>query len=182
MMRQRIPRAGPVRAQAPTRGIVGPMGTSSAGGPRRTGRRGLRAALVIADAFVALAAVGGGLALALGMESGRFPPGWLAGTPFADYVVPGLLLAIVVGGSAALATVMTVRDARTGGIASVIAGAILAGWIAGEIVVLTGDAEVVSPTEAFFLVVALAVVTLGTAVVRGERDDGGGIGARRDER
>jgi hypothetical protein len=155
------------------------MGTSSAGAPRRTGRRGLRAALVIADAFVALAAIGGGLALALGMESGRFPLGWLAGTPFADYVLPGLLLGVVVGGSAAVATVMTVRDARTGGIASMVAGAILAGWIIGEIVVLTGDAEVVSPTEAFFFVVALAVVTLGAAVARGARGEVDGAGGPR---
>ena len=145
------------------------MSTKSAGAPRPTGRRWLRGALVIADAFVALAAIGGGLALALGMESGRFPLDWLAGTPFPDYVAPGLLLAIVVGGAAAVATAMTVRDARTGAVASVVAGAILVGWIAGEILLLTGDGEVVSPTEAFFLVVGLAVVGLGVAVVRADR-------------
>lgn len=158
------------------------MSTSSAGAPRPTGRRWLRGALVIADAFVALAAIGGGLALALGMESARFPLDWLVGTPFADYVAPGLLLALVVGGAAAVATAMTVRDARTGAVASVVAGAILVGWIAGEILLMTGDAEVVSPTEAFFLVVGLAIVGLGVAVVRGDRAAPAEVGARRDGR
>ncbi|MCU0506274.1 MAG: hypothetical protein MUE82_11005 [Chloroflexi bacterium] len=158
------------------------MSTSSAGAPRPTRRRWLRGALVIADAFVALAAIGGGLALALGMESARFPLDWLAGTPFADYVAPGLLLALVVGGAAAVATAMTVRDARTGAVASVVAGAILVGWIAGEILVLTGDAEVVSPTEAFFLAVGLAIVALGAAVVRRERVGRDGPAARREGR
>jgi hypothetical protein len=125
-----------------------------------------RWALVAVDAFVALAAIGGGLALALGMEAGRFPLSWLQGTPFADYVGPGLILAIVVGGSAAVATVAAVRDARQGGRVSVVAGAILVGWVVSEIAILTGDGEVVSPTEAVFLGVGLVMVALGAVVAR----------------
>jgi hypothetical protein len=125
-----------------------------------------RAALVILDAFVALAAIGGGLALALGLEAGRFPLAWLEGTPFPDYVAPGLLLAVVVGGSAAVATVLTARDARQGGRVSIVAGAILVAWIVGEVAVLTGDGEVVSATEAVFLAVGLATVALGVVVAR----------------
>jgi hypothetical protein len=121
---------------------------------------------VAVDAFVALAAIGGGLALALGMEAGRFPLSWLEGTPFPDYVGPGLILAIVVGGSAAVATVVAVRDARQGGRVSVAAGAILVAWVVGEIAILTGDGEVVSPTEAVFLGVGLVMVALGAVVAR----------------
>lgn len=128
-----------------------------------------RVALLVVDAFVALAAVGGGLALALGMEAGRLPLSWLEGTPFRDYVGPGLILAIVVGGSAALATIAIVRDARQGGRVSVGAGAILVAWIVGEIVVLTGDGEIVSPTEAVFLATGLAMVALGVVVARSRR-------------
>jgi hypothetical protein len=139
--------------------------------PRRRPVRpaALRAALVIVDAFVALAAIGGGLALALGMEGGRFPLAWLEGTPFADYVAPGLILAVAVGGSAAVATVAVVRDARGGGRASVVAGAVLVAWIVGEMLVLTGDGEIMSPTELVFLVTGVVTMTLGAAVARDGR-------------
>ena len=139
--------------------------------PRRRPVRpaALRAALVIVDAFVALAAIGGGLALALGMEGGRFPLAWLEGTPFADYVAPGLILAVAVGGSAAVATVAVVRDARGGGRASVVAGAVLVAWIVGEMLVLTGDGEIMSPTELVFLVTGAVTMALGAAVARGGR-------------
>jgi len=139
--------------------------------PRRRPVRpaALRAALVIVDAFVALAAIGGGLALALGMEGGRFPLAWLEGTPFADYVAPGLILAVAVGGSAAVATMAVVRDARGGGRASVVAGAVLVAWIVGEMLVLTGDGEIMSPTELVFLVTGAVTMALGAAVARGGR-------------
>jgi hypothetical protein len=43
-------------------------------------------------------AVGGGTALATGLESDRFPAEMLRGTQFGSYVIPGLILAGVVGG------------------------------------------------------------------------------------
>jgi len=125
-----------------------------------------RVALVLVDAFVALAAVGGGLALVLGMEAARFPLSWLDGTPFPDYTIPGLILTVVVGGSAAVATVLAARGARRGGRASVVAGAILVAWIVGEILVFTGDGEVISPTEVFFIGVGAAMIALGALVAR----------------
>jgi hypothetical protein len=125
-----------------------------------------RAALVLVDAFVALAAVGGGLALVFGMEAARFPLSWLDGTPFPDYTIPGLILTVVVGGSAAAATVVTLRGAHQGGRASVVAGAILVAWIVGEILVFTGDGEVISPTEVFFTGAGIAMIALGALVAR----------------
>ena len=125
-----------------------------------------RVALVLVDAFVALAAVGGGLALVFGMEAARFPLSWLDGTPFADYTIPGLILTVVVGGSAAAATVVTLRGAHQGGRASVVAGAILVAWIVGEILVFTGDGEVISPTEVFFTGAGIAMIALGALVAR----------------
>ena len=70
--------------------------------------RALRVVLFIVDLFVALTAIGGGIALFTGLESDeRIPPEWLDGTPFKSYVIPGLILAVVVGGSAAIATFAT---------------------------------------------------------------------------
>ncbi len=50
----------------------------------------IRAGLLSLDGFTALTAVGGGLALATGLEGNRFPAELLRGTPFRSYVVPGL--------------------------------------------------------------------------------------------
>jgi hypothetical protein len=45
----------------------------------------------------------GNLANLLGKAQSNLSVAWLAGTPFSDYTIPGLLLAMVVGGSALLA-------------------------------------------------------------------------------
>lgn len=95
-----------------------------------------RIALFAADSFAALTAVGGGIALATGLEGDRFPPEYLEGTPFGGYVVPGLLLAGEVGGSATIAAVATLRSKETGGLTSMLAGATMMGWIVGEILIL----------------------------------------------
>jgi len=65
-------------------------------------RRDLRLCLLRpVDGLVALTAVGGGIALSTGLEGDRCPPELLNRTPFTSYVVPGILLAGIVGGSAA---------------------------------------------------------------------------------
>ena len=46
-------------------------------------------ALIVLDGFTALTAIGGGIALAVGLERDRFPPERLRGTPFCSYLVPG---------------------------------------------------------------------------------------------
>jgi hypothetical protein len=86
-----------------------------------------RRALIALQLFVLVTAIGGGIALGAGLEGGRFPLSWLAGTPFADYAGPGL---------------------------------ILVGWIVGEIVLVSADNELVSPMEALYLVVSLAMIGL----------------------
>lgn len=96
----------------------------------------VRVALFIVDVFVGLTAIGGGIALAAGLEANRFPLEWLRGTPFGSYTVPGLILAVVVGGSAATAAVATLLNPQTGALASMVAGAILVGWIIGEVLLL----------------------------------------------
>ena len=136
-----------------------------------------RVALVGLDGFAALTAIAGGIALAAGLEAARFPAGWLAGTPFSSYLLPGLILAAVVGGSAAVATIEAVRSSRTGGRASMTAGVLLLGWIVGEVVILTDEADVISPAELVYLGVGLAMTVLGARLVGRQRgaavDEGG---------
>jgi hypothetical protein len=54
----------------------------------------VRVVLVVFDAFAALTAIGGGIALIMGLESNRFPLEMLRGTPFSSYTMPALLLSV----------------------------------------------------------------------------------------
>jgi len=129
-----------------------------------TSRR--RSALIALELFVALTAVGGGIALALGAEGGRFPRSWLSGTPFVDYSAPGLILAAVVGGSATAAAIALVRGSSVAPGAAAAAGVVLVGWIVGEVVLIGADTELVSPMEALYLVVGAAMIVLGMQLGR----------------
>lgn len=123
-----------------------------------------RVALFAADAFAGLTAVGGGVALATGLESDRFPPEYLEGTPFGSYVVPGLILAGVVGGSATTAALATLRSKEAGGLTSMLAGAIMMGWIVGEVLILNQPSW--TRTEVFYFVLGLLMAALGLVVRR----------------
>jgi hypothetical protein len=126
--------------------------------------RPARVVLFVLDAFVALTAIGGGVAIVTGAD--RFPPEWLRGSPFNDYALPGLILAAVVGASAAVAAAATWRWPRLAAQASLVAGAILAGWVTGEVVLLNQNGAATSPrspVEVFYFVVGLIMLLLGIA-------------------
>lgn len=92
------------------------------------------AILFVASVFVALTAVLGGITLALGID--KFPAQWLVGTPFRSYVIPGLILAGIVGGSATIGAVSVARKSDQGALLTMTAGVILLGWLLGERVIL----------------------------------------------
>jgi hypothetical protein len=115
--------------------------------------------LVALDSFVAFTAIAGGIALVTGMERKRFSTELLKGTPFRSYMVPGLLLGVVVGGTSLVATVATLRSRRAGPLASALAGATLVGWIAGEACILPRETH--SWIEAAYAGVGLAMTMLG---------------------
>jgi hypothetical protein len=126
-----------------------------------------RSVLLILDLSAAVSTILGGIAIVFGLDN--FPREWLAGTPFSDYLIPGLILGLVVGGLAAIAAVATARNARLGGVLSVLAGGVLAGWIGGELVLLNQNGAASSPrspVEAVFLLLGLVIVVLGLVVWR----------------
>jgi hypothetical protein len=90
--------------------------------------------LFVANVFVGLTAIFGGITVATAVD--RFPAEWLTGTPFSSYLIPGLILAVVVGGSAAFAAAATLRSREAGALASGLAGTILLGWLVGERLIL----------------------------------------------
>jgi len=83
--------------------------------------------LAAVHAVVGFAAVGGGIGLVrngLGM-----PEEWLLSTPFDNWVIPGVLLAIGVGGSQLLAAALLSTHDPQARSASMAAGVGVAAWI-----------------------------------------------------
>src|SRR5947209_10880133 len=97
-------------------------------------QRLVRIALVVLEALVALSAISGGLWLAAG-KSG-LPMGWLAGTPFSDYTIPGLLLSIVVGGCTLLAAATVFIHREWAVVVSGAAGLLMAGYEVVRVVMM----------------------------------------------
>jgi hypothetical protein len=85
----------------------------------------------------------------------------LKGTPFSSYVIPGMILAGVLGGSAALAAATAISPG-VGAWLSALAGAALMGQLIGEILLLR---QPVSLTEVFYLAVGMTMVGLGLTMV-----------------
>jgi hypothetical protein len=98
----------------------------------------LKGTVGVLAAFIALTAIPGGAAILAEWE--RFPQVWLEGTPFPDYTIPAWLLSGGVGGTALIAAVLGLRRHRWAGVAGMVAGIVMTGFIVGELVFLNDDA------------------------------------------
>jgi hypothetical protein len=98
------------------------MSTAGGAASRRT--------LIAVELILALNALGGAVYAFGGAEGARRE--WLDGTPFNDYVIPGLILLVVVGGSLAAAAVALLRRAPVAWELSAAAGAVVLAWIVVE--------------------------------------------------
>jgi hypothetical protein len=97
----------------------------------------IRIALLVLEAFIGLSALGGGIGLVQGVEFGQVVPvAWLAGTPFNDYTIPGLVLVIVVGGTALLAAATVFIHREWAVLVSVLAGLLMVGFEVVEVVTI----------------------------------------------
>ena len=109
------------------------------------------------EALVAVSAAGGaayGLSGAPGVKTG-----WLDGSPFSSYMIPSIVLLFAVGGSAALAFAALVVRSRWAPPAGMTAGAILAGFIAVEVVWIP-----FSPLQPACLLAGIAMIVLSRAI------------------
>lgn len=101
-----------------------------------------RITLLAVEAFVAVTAFAGGLALMMGaivpdLSSVITPPGeYLEGSPFSSYLVPGLLLALVLGGVNAIAFVLLLRRRPSAWFAATAAGYASLIWIFVQMMVI----------------------------------------------
>ncbi len=98
----------------------------------------LAVALGALELFVGLGALYGGGALALRPDGSllSMPVSLLHRSPFATYLIPGLILFGIVGGANTLAGILTLRGGRSGGTASLLAASILIIWIAAQVMLI----------------------------------------------
>lgn len=87
--------------------------------------------------FAALSAVAGGVALLVAPSGNDTAPlSLLAGTPFTSFVIPGVLLGLVVGGTSSACLALVWRRSPYAIDATILAGGTLALWIACELAIL----------------------------------------------
>jgi hypothetical protein len=92
---------------------------------------------LVIELFVGLWAVIGGVGLVTGVIPFlEMPAEYLQGTPCSDYMVPGLLLTIVVGGSFLFAAATILSGGELGVLASALAGLILIGFEFVEVLII----------------------------------------------
>jgi hypothetical protein len=119
----------------------------------------LRIFIIVVTGFMALTAMGGGVAMLTGLD--EFPLEWLRNTPFESYTIPALLL-VVVGISNLVATVTITRVSKQGFFATMLAGGLMAGYIVVEILIL--EQEPPGPTWTEYLYFGLGAAIVVTAL------------------
>jgi ABC-type proline/glycine betaine transport system permease subunit len=118
----------------------------------------IRALLVIFNGFLALTAAGGGICLILGLYSP--PVDLLQGSPFSSYLIPGLSLLFLVGGSGAVATIMLALHHPRAFIAVFIAGLAILAFELIEILTVRSPAGVARNLQILYVSLGLAIVFL----------------------
>jgi hypothetical protein len=104
--------------------------------------------------FNALSAIGGGIGLITGTLP--VPTILLRHTPFDSFVIPGLFLGIIIGGSSLAAAIALRAQATRSRAISSAAGVIMVGWIAAETILVRGF----SWLQGLYLLTGIAVVVL----------------------
>ena len=104
--------------------------------------------------FNALSAIGGGVGLITGTLP--VPTMLLRHTPFGSFVVPGLVLGIIIGGSALAGVVALRAQAPRSRAICTAAGVIMVAWIAGETILVRGF----SWLQGLYLFTGVVVVVL----------------------
>src|ERR1700730_8016593 len=130
--------------------------------------RGIRITLVIIEACIGLSAIGGGITLLRGAMGQWLPVAFLQGTPFSDYIIPGLILTIVVGGGMLLAAATQFIQREWAVLLSAAMGFIMSGWEIVEVAVIDRYAQAVVPSvvvqQVLFSVLGLVIIGLADSL------------------
>ena len=105
--------------------------------------------------FNALSAVGGGIGMVTA-DGLSMPKSMLAGTPFSTFIVPGLILSLVVGGTQAVAVWQLLARRGSALLCSAVAGFGMLIWVMTEI----GFIQVLMYAQVIYLVTGLLQLIL----------------------
>jgi hypothetical protein len=122
----------------------------------------IRVILIILEAFLAVTAVAGGI----GLISGSLNPGLalLKGSPFNDYTIPGLALAILVGGGATVATILMIRRHPWAVYSCALSGGVIMFFEIVEVLVVGSDPGIARNLQMFYFGYGLVLVLLAAGV------------------
>ncbi len=123
-------------------------------------RKFVRILVGLFTAFVALTAIGGGLAMLLGVD--QFPHEWLNGTVFTDFTIPALVLMLVVGGSSLVAVYLIFTNRVLAPLVACVAGTLMMAFIVVEVLILKQTPPGPTLIEIFYFVIGL--FTTGLAI------------------
>ena len=130
--------------------------------------KGICIALAVIEACIGLGAIGGGIALLIGAMGQWLPVAFLQGTPFRDYIIPGLILTVVVGGGMLLAAATQFIQREWAVLLSAAMGLILIGWESVEVAIIDRYAQAVVPStvvqQVLFSVLGLVIIGLSAYV------------------
>jgi hypothetical protein len=125
-------------------------------------RNALHIILIVLTIFLALSAIPGGVVLLANFYAP--PVDMLAGSMFKDFTIPGLSLALIVGGSALFAAILLFRKSKFDILFSAAAGIIIMFFEFVEMLVIgspAGPARIMQIMY-FGLGTAIVVVSIGT--------------------
>jgi hypothetical protein len=122
------------------------------------------------EAIVGLGALYGGIELLHDAQGFGVKRAWLAGSVFPDYTIPGLVLAIIVGGGMFVAAALTLVGGRHTTAAALAMGLVLLCWGMVETVTLglVGGAQI-ALLSAFVVAPGVALTLFGARVFRTSR-------------
>ena len=118
-----------------------------------------RQILIVVELFVGLTAVAGGFALLVDWI--EFPIELLYGSPLSSYDIPGVVLMVVVGGSALVAAFAVQRRHPWGPELSILAGVVSIVWIAVEIAIVGPVGPVL---QGLYVALGLVIILLATRI------------------
>ena len=128
--------------------------------------KALRISIFVLVLFGAITTIAGGVGLLT--RAIATPQEWLQGSPFVDYNIPGLALAIIVGGSMLLAALTILTGREIGVLASAFAGLVIMIFEIIEVVVIDPYAgsslSVALSLQIFFFALGLAIFVLATTL------------------
>lgn len=116
----------------------------------------MRVVLILLNGFLAFSAIAGGLALLTGMMAP--PVEYLAGSLFPNYVVPGLALLVLVGGSSLITTILLLSRQRLAGVVALAAGLAIVIFETVEVMTIGSPSGVARNLQILYYTVGALIV------------------------